>query len=56
PDDVAARDLTLPIAATPDLDPIVAIQTFYIMAAQLSVARGMDPDRPRHLRKVTKTS
>jgi glucosamine--fructose-6-phosphate aminotransferase (isomerizing) len=56
PDDVAARDLTLPIAATPDLDPIVAIQTFYIMAAQLSVARGMDPDRPRHLQKVTKTS
>ncbi|MDB5776879.1 MAG: nagB2 [Herbaspirillum sp.] len=56
PEDVAARDLTLPVAATPDLDPIVAIQTFYTMAAQLSVARGMDPDRPRHLRKVTKTS
>lgn len=55
PDDVAARDLTLPVAATPDLDPIVAIQAFYVMAAQLSVARGMDPDQPRHLSKVTKT-
>ena len=55
PDDVAERDLTLPVAATPDLDPIVAIQAFYVMAAQLSAARGMDPDQPRHLNKVTKT-
>jgi glucosamine--fructose-6-phosphate aminotransferase (isomerizing) len=56
PDDVAERDLTLPVAATPDLDPIVAVQSFYMMAAQLSAARGMDPDRPRHLSKVTRTN
>ena len=56
PADVAERDLTLPVAATPDLDPIVAVQAFYIMAAKLSKARGMDPDRPRHLSKVTKTN
>jgi glucosamine--fructose-6-phosphate aminotransferase (isomerizing) len=56
PSDVPSRDLTLPIAATPDLDPIVAIQAFYVMAAKLSEARGMDPDRPRHLSKVTKTN
>jgi len=56
PADVAERDLTLPTAATPDLDPIVAVQAFYVMAAQLSAARGMDPDRPRHLSKVTKTN
>lgn len=56
PADVAERDLTLPTAATPDLDPIVAVQAFYVMAAQLSKARGMDPDRPRHLSKVTKTN
>lgn len=56
PDDVATRDLTLPVAATPDLDPILAIQAFYVMAAQLSAARGMDPDAPRHLSKVTRTS
>jgi glucosamine--fructose-6-phosphate aminotransferase (isomerizing) len=56
PADVAERDLTLPVAATPDLDPIVAIQAFYVMAAQLSAARGMDPDQPRHLSKVTKTN
>jgi glucosamine--fructose-6-phosphate aminotransferase (isomerizing) len=56
PIDVAERDLTLPVAATPDLDPIVAVQAFYVMAAQLAEARGMDPDRPRHLSKVTKTN
>ena len=56
PADIAERDLTLPVAATPDLDPIVAIQSFYVMAAHLSKARGMDPDRPRHLSKVTKTN
>lgn len=56
PSDVAERDLTLPVAATPDLDPIVAIQAFYVMAAQLSKARGLDPDRPRHLSKVTRTN
>jgi glucosamine--fructose-6-phosphate aminotransferase (isomerizing) len=56
PKDVPGRDLTLPVAATPDLDPIVAIQAFYVMAAKLSVARGLDPDHPRHLSKVTKTN
>jgi len=56
PEDIPERDLTLPVAATPDLDPIVAIQAFYVMAARLSKARGMDPDRPRHLSKVTKTN
>ena len=56
PHDVASRDLLLPTAAIPDLDPIVAIQAFYMMAANLSKARGLDPDRPRHLSKVTKTN
>jgi glutamine---fructose-6-phosphate transaminase (isomerizing) len=56
PDDVPGRDLCLPVAATPDLDPIVAIQAFYVMAAHLSKARGLDPDRPRHLSKVTRTN
>jgi glucosamine--fructose-6-phosphate aminotransferase (isomerizing) len=26
-----------------------------VMAAHLSKARGLDPDKPRHLNKVTKT-
>jgi glucosamine--fructose-6-phosphate aminotransferase (isomerizing) len=56
PEDVRERDLTLPVAPTEHLDPIVAIQAFYVMAAHLARARGMDPDRPRHLSKVTRTN
>ena len=56
PDSVAGRDLTLVEADSPDLDPILAIQSFYVMAARLAEARGLDPDRPRHLSKVTRTS
>lgn len=56
PEEVASRDLTLPTATVADLDPIPAIQAFYMMAAKLSEARGLDPDRPRHLSKVTKTN
>ena len=56
PEDVASRDLLLPTARIPDLDPIAAVQAFYVMAAKLSAARGMNPDQPRHLSKVTKTN
>jgi len=55
PADVPGRQLTLPTAPTPDLDPIVAVQAFYGLAAQLAAARGIDPDSPRHLNKVTRT-
>lgn len=50
------RDLPLPTASLPDLDPIVAALTVYRFAAQLSLARGLDPDHPRHLSKVTRTT
>ncbi len=55
PADVPARELTLSPAVLPSLDPIAAIQSFYLMVDALSQARGLDPDRPRHLRKVTIT-
>jgi glucosamine--fructose-6-phosphate aminotransferase (isomerizing) len=46
----------LPVAeAHPVLQPIAFIQSFYRMACGLAVARGIDPDRPPHLRKVTET-
>jgi glucosamine--fructose-6-phosphate aminotransferase (isomerizing) len=32
------------------------VLAFYVMAAQLSEARGMDADHPRHLSKVTRTN
>lgn len=47
----------LPLVTTgeEDLDPIAAIQSFYPMVEALSRARGFDPDKPRHLAKVTRT-
>jgi glucosamine--fructose-6-phosphate aminotransferase (isomerizing) len=38
-----------------DLDPISMIQSFYPLVEAVSRARGLDPDRPRHLNKVTRT-
>ena len=55
PADITDRDLTLACAEHPALDPLLAIQSFYIMAAGLAEARGLDPDQPRHLSKVTCT-
>jgi glucosamine--fructose-6-phosphate aminotransferase (isomerizing) len=43
------------VTAHPVLEPVLAIQSFYAMANDLSLARGLDPDRPPHLRKVTET-
>lgn len=39
----------------PALDLILQAQVFYPWVARAAVARGLDPDRPRHLRKVTET-
>ena len=51
----AKKDLTLPTTGLPDLDPITASVAFYRMAAELAQARGLDPDHPRHLSKITRT-
>jgi glucosamine--fructose-6-phosphate aminotransferase (isomerizing) len=37
------------------LDPLCQIQAFYLAAATLAKERGLDPDAPRSLQKVTKT-
>jgi glucosamine--fructose-6-phosphate aminotransferase (isomerizing) len=43
------------LPAHPAIAPMLQIQSFYRAANALSLARGFDPDRPPHLRKVTKT-
>jgi len=43
------------IATHPVLEPLLLIQAFYPLAEALSRARGLDPDSPPHLRKVTQT-
>ena len=48
--------VALPIVtAHPVLEPMLQVQTFYRAAHALSLARGLDPDRPPHLAKVTET-
>jgi glucosamine--fructose-6-phosphate aminotransferase (isomerizing) len=51
----ASPDLPLVTSDAEDLDPIVAIQSFYPMVEALARARGRDPDAPPHLAKVTVT-
>jgi len=52
----AAGALSLPVvSAHPVIEPLLMIQSFYGLAASLALARGLDPDLPPHLRKVTET-
>lgn len=52
----AAGTVLLPsIRCTPLLEPILQIQSFYRAANALALSRGLDPDRPPHLAKVTET-
>lgn len=43
------------IRSSPFLEPILQVQSFYRAANALAVARGLDPDRPPYLAKVTET-
>ncbi len=43
------------ISAHPILEPILMTQSFYKLVNAVSIARGLDPDRPPHLSKVTET-
>jgi glucosamine--fructose-6-phosphate aminotransferase (isomerizing) len=47
--------LPVPRAPHPALAPILQIQAFYRMANALACDRGLDPDQPRHVQKVTHT-
>jgi glutamine---fructose-6-phosphate transaminase (isomerizing) len=49
--------LELPVLSRdhPDTDAVCLIQSFYRLAVRLAENRGLDVDRPRHLRKITRT-
>jgi glucosamine--fructose-6-phosphate aminotransferase (isomerizing) len=51
----AARSLPRVRTGHPLTDPIALIVSFYAMVEAVARARGIDPDRPRHLSKVTET-
>ena len=51
-----ARTTVLPTeAAHPVIEPMLFAQSFYRLANALSLARGIDPDHPPNLSKVTET-
>ena len=53
---VVKGSTTLPtIEAHAAIQPLLLAQSFYKLANALSIARGCDPDRPPHLRKITET-
>jgi glutamine---fructose-6-phosphate transaminase (isomerizing) len=53
----AAPGGSLPVVAPdhPATDAICLIQSFYAILPALAIRLGIDPDRPRHLQKVTRT-
>ena len=53
----AARATRLPHVRTdhPLTDPVALIVSFYAMVEKTATERGIDPDTPRHLKKVTET-
>ena len=52
---VPERDVTLISVGEPLLEPLSVIQSFYVMVERLAMARGMSPDTPQYLQKVTLT-
>ena len=49
--------IELPVVPShPVIEPLLVAQTFYRLANALAIARGCDPDRPPHLRKITETT
>ena len=52
---VACTQLPMPDDVPAALVPLVQARAFYGAIAQLAVARGLDPDHPPHLAKVTRT-
>jgi len=52
--DAAVTDLPV-LAAHPSMQPVLMIQSFYRLVAEVAVTRGYDPDRPPYLNKVTET-
>jgi glucosamine--fructose-6-phosphate aminotransferase (isomerizing) len=53
---VAAGGLPSLAPDQPEADAICLIQSFYSMLSVLAARRGLNPDKPRHLSKITRTT
>lgn len=56
PGSVAMGSLPTLVSDQPEADAICAIQSFYSMLPALAARRGVNPDMPRHLSKITRTT
>ncbi|MDA8579229.1 SIS domain-containing protein [Paracoccaceae bacterium] len=54
---IVEKAIALPVVRTGHslTDPIALIASFYAMVEQFASARGINPDAPRHLKKITET-
>lgn len=52
---LASKAVEIPVSVEETISPLLYIVPFQFFANALSFARGLDPDHPRFLRKVTKT-
>ncbi len=52
----AAAPIPLPSPIPEWVSPLVAVVPGQLLAVELAISRGFDPDRPRGLRKVTRTT
>lgn len=55
PENIKERDITVVETGHHALDVLSAGLSFYLMVEELSRARGLDPDKPHYLAKVTLT-
>jgi len=53
--EISSLNLPLPKSVHKLCDPLMIIQAFYLMVAQLAVRRGCNPDAPENLKKITET-
>jgi glucosamine--fructose-6-phosphate aminotransferase (isomerizing) len=53
---LGGRSIALPEGIPEPLRPIVSIVPAQLFAYHLTVAKGLDPEAPRNLRKVTRTT
>lgn len=55
PSYVKEKDLEIISTKNSELEILTAIQSFYLAISELSIARGLNPDAPKFLNKVTTT-
>ncbi len=55
PERTPGATVTYPVSSSLLFDPVMAIQALYPVIAKISELRGLDPDRPLHIKKVTRT-